>query len=54
MSAQYHALAAASAIIRRNAPKGCRAWSRSLPSLEVSLQGSDAISLVRVDESLAR
>lgn len=33
---KFHALAAASAIIRKQAPKGARAWSRALPSLEVS------------------
>jgi hypothetical protein len=36
MSAKYHALAAAAAMTRRGAPKGARAWSRALPSLEVS------------------
>jgi hypothetical protein len=36
MSAKYHALAAAAAMTRRDAPKGARAWSRALPSLEVS------------------
>ena len=33
-TAKFHALAA-SAILRKEAPKGARAWSRALPSLEV-------------------
>jgi hypothetical protein len=37
MSAQYHSLVTAAAAVRRQAPKGARAWSRALPSLEVCL-----------------
>jgi hypothetical protein len=38
-NAHYHALAAASNILRRNSPKGARAWSRALPLLKVSVPG---------------
>jgi hypothetical protein len=35
MSAKYHALANASAVVQRKVPKGARSWSRVLPSFEV-------------------
>ena len=34
-TAKFHALAAASSMLRKQVPKGARAWSRALPALEV-------------------
>lgn len=44
---KYHALAAASRLIRKEAPKGARAWSRALPSFQVSVEESARTALDR-------
>ena len=45
-TAKFHALAAASAMIRKQgAPKGARAWARALPSLEVCVYHTRAMTV---------